>query len=87
MLDALDGSDLTVIRQENQGAPAARNAGMRLAKGLYVCCLDADDTLEPTYLEKCVLMMEGNAGISLVYSWLRVTGEDDRVWKSEFSIC
>jgi GT2 family glycosyltransferase len=83
VLDALDGSDLTVIRQENQGAPAARNAGMRLAKGLYVCCLDADDTLEPTYLEKCVLMMEGNAGISLVYSWLRVTGEEERVWKSE----
>ena len=73
---------ISVIRQENQGAPA-RNTGMRAARGLYVCCLDADDTMEPTYLEKCVLLMEGNAGVSLAYSWLRVTGAEERVWKSE----
>jgi glycosyltransferase involved in cell wall biosynthesis len=87
VLDALEGpdrsADLTIIRQENQGAPAARNTGMRVAKGLYICCLDADDTMEPTYLEKCVLLMEGNAGVSLAYSWLRVTGAEERVWKSE----
>ena len=39
--------------------------------------------MEPTYLEKCVLLMEGNAGVSLAYSWLRVTGAEERVWKSE----
>jgi glycosyltransferase involved in cell wall biosynthesis len=87
VLDALEGSDrepcLTIIRQENQGAPAARNTGIRAARGLYICCLDADDTMEPTYLEKCVLLMEGNAGVSLAYSWLRVTGAEERVWKSE----
>jgi hypothetical protein len=27
--------------------------------------------------------MEGNAGVSLAYSWLRVTGAEERVWKSE----
>jgi glycosyltransferase involved in cell wall biosynthesis len=75
--------DLTIIRQENQGAPAARNTGIRAARGLYVCCLDADDTMEPTYLEKCVLLMEANAGVSLAYSWLRVTGAEERVWRSE----
>jgi glycosyltransferase involved in cell wall biosynthesis len=87
VLNALQGqgrsADLTVIRQENQGAPAARNTGIRAARGIYVCCLDADDTMEPTYLEKCVLLMEGNAGVSLAYSWLRVTGAEERVWKSE----
>lgn len=75
--------DVILVRQENQGAPAARNAGLRLATGLYVCCLDADDTMEPTYLEKCVLLMEGNAGVSLAYSWLRVTGSEERIWRSE----
>ena len=39
--------------------------------------------MEPTYLEKCVLLMESNAGVSLAYSWLRVTGAEERVWKSE----
>src|SRR3954462_253239 len=46
VLDALEGPGrfpgLTIIRQENQGAPAARNIGMRAARGLYICCLDAD---------------------------------------------
>jgi glycosyltransferase involved in cell wall biosynthesis len=87
VLNALEAQDhdpcLTIIRQENQGAPAARNTGIRAARGLYICCLDADDTMEPTYLEKCVLLMESNAGISLAYSWLRVTGAEERVWKSE----
>jgi glycosyltransferase involved in cell wall biosynthesis len=87
VLNALEVQDhdpcLTIIRQENQGAPAARNTGIRAARGLYICCLDADDTMEPTYLEKCVLLMESNAGVSLAYSWLRVTGAEERVWKSE----
>ena len=87
VLNALEAQDhdpcLTIIRQENQGAPAARNTGIRAARGLYICCLDADDTMEPTYLEKCVLLMESNAGVSLAYSWLRVTGAEERVWKSE----
>jgi glycosyltransferase involved in cell wall biosynthesis len=84
VMAALEGvDDIILLRQENQGAPAARNAGLRIARGIYVCCLDADDTMEPTYLEKCVLLMEGNAGVSLAYSWLRVTGSEERVWKSE----
>ena len=71
-----------IIRQENQGVrrPQHRDAGGERA--LYLL-LDADDTMEPTYLEKCVLLMEGNAGVSLAYSWLRVTGAEERVWKSE----
>lgn len=35
-----------------------RNYGIGLASGRYVCCLDADDTLDPTYLEKAVFYLE-----------------------------
>jgi glycosyltransferase involved in cell wall biosynthesis len=38
-------ADLLVLTQENQGLSAARNAGMRQAKGKYICFVDADDHL------------------------------------------
>lgn len=35
-----------------------RNYGIELARGRYICCLDADDTLDATYLEKAVFYLE-----------------------------
>jgi glycosyltransferase involved in cell wall biosynthesis/SAM-dependent methyltransferase len=35
-----------------------RNYGIGLARGRYICCLDADDTLDATYLEKAVFYLE-----------------------------
>ncbi len=43
--------NIIVIHQENQGAAAARNAGLRKAKGRYVFFVDPDDYLERDYLE------------------------------------
>lgn len=40
-----------VIHQKNNGVSAARNTGLDTAKGEYVCFTDADDWVEPRYLE------------------------------------
>ena len=42
---------ITWRRQENQGAPTARNHGLSLADGPYVKFLDADDVLDRTAIE------------------------------------
>lgn len=40
-----------VIRQDNGGASAARNAGIRAATGQWIAFLDADDIWEPEKIE------------------------------------
>lgn len=42
---------ITVIHQSNNGVSSARNAGINLAKGEYLCFVDADDWLEPSFLD------------------------------------
>lgn len=55
---------ICVITQKNQGAGAARNAGLRKAKGEYLSFLDADDFFEPDMLENAYIKAkEGDAKI------------------------
>jgi glycosyltransferase involved in cell wall biosynthesis len=42
---------IKILRQENGGISAARNAGVRISSGTYVCFLDADDELLPGAIE------------------------------------
>jgi glycosyltransferase involved in cell wall biosynthesis len=51
---------IKVIRQNNAGPGAARNAAFRNSSGRYVCLIDSDDMVEPTYLEKCVWFLDSN---------------------------
>ncbi len=51
-------SRITVIHQQNAGAPAARNAAIAIATGQYFYFLDSDDWTEPTMLADMVALAE-----------------------------
>jgi glycosyltransferase involved in cell wall biosynthesis len=56
-----------------------RNFGISLAHGRYVCCLDADDVLQPVYLEVAVFLAEVY-GHDIVYPSVQCFGESDACW-------
>ena len=43
-----------------KGTAAARNGGVRAARGKYVAFLDSDDEFLPNKLERCLTQLEGN---------------------------
>jgi glycosyltransferase involved in cell wall biosynthesis len=53
-----------------------RNYGIELARGRYICCLDADDTLDATYLEKAVFYLE-SYGYDIVSTAINFVGARD----------
>lgn len=63
---ALKDPRINVISlSSNSGALAARNQGIRNAKGRFLCFLDSDDTFEPEKLKIQVeFMLEGDVPIS-----------------------
>lgn len=63
---------ITVIDQKNSGISQARNAGLDLARGEYICFVDSDDFVAPTYLEELYnACVETGAEISCCYYYFR----------------
>ena len=54
----VNGFKIRPIWQENSGVSAARNNGIKNSTGEFFLPLDADDWLEPNYLEKTVPQMQ-----------------------------
>jgi teichuronic acid biosynthesis glycosyltransferase TuaG len=76
---------IQLVRQKNAGSGAARNNGIRRAKGQYICLLDADDTWENNFLEEQIkLIKEKDA--TLVFSSHNRIDENDNICLKSFIV-
>jgi len=67
-MDALEAQGIHVIRQENKGLAAARNAAIAAARGQYIFPLDADDHMRPACLDREVPILDASPKVGVVYS-------------------
>ena len=75
---------IKTIFQPNAGPSAARNTSFRNTVGRYVCLLDSDDLLEPTYLEKCVWFLDSNPEFAFCNAYSVVFGDEEYLWAVGF---
>lgn len=73
---------IRVIHQENAGASAARNAGIKVANGQYLTIIDSDDWLEAESLE--VLVSRAQKDNSDILIWNTNVIMDNLVIKNYF---
>ena len=62
-----DHPNIKIIHQENQGPSSARNNGIKNSTGDLILPLDADDMVQPDYIQLCVNILKNNKNISPVY--------------------
>lgn len=74
VVSALEGGNVKCfLREQANRVGSNRNYGIERARGKYICCLDADDRLEPTYVEKAVFLLE-HYGYDVVSSAVQMFG-------------
>lgn len=82
VVEQLAADGLCVIRQENHGLSAARNRGVRSTAAPFFVPLDADDRLEPTFIERLLPPLLQDVGLGYCYSGVRFFGALQGAWET-----
>ena len=79
-----DTFEIKLIKQDNFGAPSARNNGIKNASGEFIQFLDSDDLLYPNKIKDQVSVFQKQAKIDGVYgNWHHGTKESHVLIKGE----
>ena len=68
------------MSQPNRGPGAARNTGIRLAKGEFILPLDSDNRLRDVYLNEGVSLLKNNPSVGVIYADAEYFGERSGRW-------
>lgn len=76
---------IMLIQQKNAGSAAARNNGIRGAKGQYIALLDADDLWEPTFLDKQIKFMKEKDAVCVFCSYKRIDEKSEEILRPTYA--
>lgn len=80
-MEALAAQGIQVIRQENKGLSAARNAGILASQGKYILPLDADNHLRSGLIEQGMRILDANPQVGVVYGDAEYIGARTGRWQ------
>lgn len=82
VVDRSPGTDVRIIRHEtNKGLPAARNTGLRHARGEYIYHCDSDDFLEPDALGSLLRAAVATGADYMWCDWFLSFGSRERAMR------
>ncbi len=70
-----------ILHKENGGPATARNMAIAHAGGKYILPLDADDRIDPAYVEKAVAILDARPGTGIVYCKAVKFGAENGPWE------
>ena len=74
---------IVYLAQPNAGPSAARNTGIRQARGTYIAFLDGDDLWLPNYLVEQVALLNADPTLAVVYGDVEIVGDPTLQGKSK----
>lgn len=72
-------SRIRVIHKENAGVAAARNTGIEVSSGKYLCFIDADDIADDSLIASCIEKMEEEQADVLRHGYILELWKDGRI--------
>ena len=81
VLKAAERDGVRVIHQDNSGLAAARNTGVRATDAPFFAPLDADDRIDPTFIETLLQPLLDDGALGYCYSHVRFFGEATGGWE------
>lgn len=79
-IEALIAPGIKVLRQDNRGLAAARNAGILISQGRYILPLDADNHVRAGYIEHAIRILDRNPQVGVVYGDAEYIGMRTGPW-------